>query len=115
MVESPRQKGCFVVRSLREHVRVGVDAARVLEGLSSNPKDDTEWNRQARTVRVSLKQSARLPAGCVEDMLAKAELLARVIYREGEHDQRYRLAQSLLDDIEAMDGKKAQKGKACST
>lgn len=118
MVESPRQKADVVVRSLRDHVRVGVDAAMVLEGLSSglrsDPKDDGEWNRQARTVRISLKQSERLPAECVDDMLAKAELLAWVIYREGEHDQRYRLAQSLLDDIEAMNEKKAQTGKARS-
>lgn len=104
MAERTKKSRSFAERTLQARVREGLDAMNVLRRLSDNPADDAEWNRQAANVRLSLKWSALLPADTDDDILAKAHLLASVVYREGEVDQRYRLAQSLLEDI-------AKKGK----
>jgi hypothetical protein len=63
------------------------------------PAFHQEWHRLRDATRTALQTSAKLEANNPEEMLAKARLLAAVIYREGRDDYRFALALSLLHDM----------------
>jgi len=87
------------MQSIGDRVRAGLQALEKQGRLSAETSDDAEWNRLASMIRASLKDVATRRSTSEDDVLTKAVLLASVIEREGEHDQRYRLAQSLIEEV----------------
>jgi hypothetical protein len=80
----------------------GVQALKAQCRLSRDASDDDAWNDYALEIRTSLKRTAEISSKTMDDVLAKALLLALTIGPEGEIDHRYALAQSVIADIEAF-------------
>ncbi len=87
-------------------------AALIAQGQLKEDETDTEaWNAYAKVIRATLRALAEIPARKESEALAKARLLALVTEPEGDVDHRFALAESLLDDIEALDAARKSEAK----
>ncbi len=71
-------------------------------GFEAQAKQDSravDCPRLAAETREALRLASLIAALSPQDMLAKARLLASVVYREGRADYRFDLAISLLRDM----------------
>ncbi len=87
------------VETIRDVAARGCAAFEGQTELSDDPKDDDLWNGLSRICRRSLKKLSMMRAKNKDEVLSKARLLAMAVEDEGEGDQRFALAESILQDL----------------
>ncbi len=89
----------------------GWEACLMQWELSDEAVDTEAWNNHAKVVRDVLRRLSEMPAQSMNELTAKARMLAMVIEAEGKKDYRFALAESLLADIRMLNAPSAPMGR----